>query len=442
MTDKSHDTDALLERLERLSAALGQAPLAPRPPASTAPAAAPSNHARNAGRGGLALATAMIAVGIALGGNLALIIPALVIGVLSGVLMIGGVGEAVLSSLPAGLAPKDPTRPHIGMGATIAHDAIIEPGATVEMGATVGSGVVVKRGAVVRMGATVHARVVLEEGAIVGWGSDVGAGATIGRKAVVGAGATVYGDTVVPPGTRLLPGATWVKGAGARIPGSEPARAAAAVANPAPDPREARINAACERIEAELRQAPEQVREYLGASDQTVSALRSTCLGLIERERMLRAESSPESLAFLDQEKTEIEKRISAATDDAVRRSLQQAVVAIEDQKRQRGLLGRSADRLDAELTRLVWTLDGMGAQLVRLRTAGLEATRAPDQEVLRSMRQLHDEIDAIADALEHVAREEQDAQAPASDARRMEPISPVSSEEVGTPGTRSRERA
>jgi hypothetical protein len=204
-------------------------------------------------------------------------------------------------------------------------------------------------------------------------------------------------------GTRLLPGATWTKGIGARAP--EHAQAVAPGKSPAPDAREARIQAACERIEVELRQAPERIREYLGASDPMVSALRATCLGLIERERLLRAESSPDRLAFLDQEKAELDKRIAAATDESVRRSLQQAVAAIEDQKRQRGLLRQSAERLDAELTRLVWTLEGMGAQLVRLRTAGLEAASAPEQEVLSSMRQLHVEIDAISNALEDVAR-------------------------------------
>jgi carbonic anhydrase/acetyltransferase-like protein (isoleucine patch superfamily) len=404
MTDSPHDTEALLQRLERLSAALGHAPLAPHPAASKISVPTPSKAARNAGRGGLALAMALLAVGIALGWNLALILPALVLGVLSGALMLHGVGEAVLSSLPAGLAPKDPTRPHIGMGATIANDAIIEPGATVEMGATIGSGVVVKRGAVVRMGATVHRGAVLEEGAVVGWGADVKGGAVIGRNVIVGAGATISGDAVVPAGTRLLPGATWTQGIGARASAPQPAQATA-LGSPAPDAREARIQAACERIEAELRQAPEQVREYLGASDPMMSALRATCLGLIERERVLLAESSPDRLAFLDQEKAELDKRIAIVTDERVRRSLQQTVAAIEDQKRQRGLLRQSAERLDAELTRLVWTLEGMGAQLVRLRTAVLEAASAPDQEVLSSMRQLHDEIDAITDALEDVAR-------------------------------------
>ncbi|MFP2907169.1 hypothetical protein ACLESD_19390, partial [Pyxidicoccus sp. 3LFB2] len=227
----------------------------------------------------------------------------------------------------------------------------------------------------------------------------------------------------VPPGTRLAPGSTWSSGVGAR---AEPRPVQPA---PVQDPREARILAACERIEAELRQAPQQVRELLGASGETARGLGETCLGLLRRERTLRSECSPESLAFLEKEKAELQRRSTEATDPSVRRSLSLAVEAIDDQLRQRGLMRQSAERLDAELTRLMWTLDGMGAQLVRLRSAGAEVAVAPNAEVLQSMQQLHDEIDAIADALEHVARGD------------LQPISPVDDVGSAPPGTRSRER-
>jgi hypothetical protein len=195
------------------------------------------------------------------------------------------------------------------------------------------------------------------------------------------------------------------------------------------DPREARILAACERIEAELRQAPESVRELLGATAETARGLRETCLSLLQRERTLRLESSAESLSFLDKEKQELQRRIMAATDPAVRQSLTQAVAAIDEQRRQRGLMHQSAERLDAELTRLTWTLDGMGAQLARLRAAGAEATSTPNTEVLQSMKQLHDEIDAIAEALEGVARGD------------MQPVSAVDSGSATPGSTRARER-
>jgi carbonic anhydrase/acetyltransferase-like protein (isoleucine patch superfamily) len=283
----------------------------------------------------------------------------------------------------------------IGMGATVASDARVEPGATVEMGATVEAGAVIKQGAVVRMGATVHARAVLEAGAVVGWGAEVGEGAVLEEKAVVGAGATVGSGARVPTGTRLLPGTTWTPGTNATAERGQ--------ATPE-DPRLARIGAACDRIGAELRQARPQVRALLGASDRTAAMLRTTCSALVAREQALRAECSPDRLAFLDHEREELQRRRAAATDERVRHSLSSAVEAIDDQKRQRALLATSAERLDAELTRMEWTLDGMAAQLVRLRTAGDDVAAAPSEEVLRSLGQLHDEIDAMAEALEHVA--------------------------------------
>jgi hypothetical protein len=60
-----------------------------------------------------------------------------------------------------------------------------------------------------------------------------------------------------------------------------------------------------------------------------------------------------------------------------------------------------------------------MGTQLVRLRTAGLEAGQAPSADVLQTVRQLHEEIDAIAEALEEVGRGDS----------RLEPVPEVSSE-------------
>jgi UDP-3-O-[3-hydroxymyristoyl] glucosamine N-acyltransferase len=61
----------------------------------------------------------------------------------------------------------------VGMGATVAADAVLEPGARVEMGASVGAGAVVRSDAVVRMGANVGARAVIERGALVSWGASV-----------------------------------------------------------------------------------------------------------------------------------------------------------------------------------------------------------------------------------------------------------------------------
>jgi hypothetical protein len=379
------DAGALQRRLARLERALGPAPLEGAQP----PKAGGLRTLLLCGFGvSLTVALAGLAGGdaaaLAGGGALSLASLAWLVGV-----------DRVRAKAFARRIGADRPPARIGMGATVSGDATLAPGATVEMGATVEDGVVLQRDAVVRMGATVHARVVVEEGAVVGWGAEVGAGAVLGAKVIVGAGATVQAGARVPAGMRLLPGTTWTPGMGAS--GASP--------SPSPeDPRLTRIDAACRQIESELRQGRPHVRELLGTSGGAVTALRATCSALVQREHALRAESSDERLAFLDREREELERRLAAARDERVRQSLSGAVAAIDDQKRQRASLATRADRLDAELTRMQWTLDGMAAQLVRLRTAGDDVATPPSDEVLRSLGQLHDEIDAMADALEHVS--------------------------------------
>jgi hypothetical protein len=70
---------------------------------------------------------------------------------------------------------------------------------------------------------------------------------------------------------------------------------------------------------------------------------------------------------------------------------------------RARNQLLNKADRLEAELTRLIWTIEGMGTELVRVRTAGTELYKGSTAEIAKSVEQLRDEIDTIARALEEV---------------------------------------
>jgi hypothetical protein len=171
------------------------------------------------------------------------------------------------------------------------------------------------------------------------------------------------------------------------------------------DPRTARAQAACDRLEAELRDAPDSVRAFLGDPAATVEALRRSCKNLLEREQALRAESAPEVLARLEEEREKLAARIEKESDEPILLALRGAVAAIDEQKRQRDQLRKSADRLEAEQTRLLYTLEGMAAQFVRLRTAGVEARLGPTGELERSGVQLKGEIEAIADALEEVSR-------------------------------------
>src|SRR5207244_1176707 len=120
---------------------------------------------------------------------------------------------------------------------------------------------------------------------------------------------------------------------------------------------------------AELRDSPERVREFLGGSALTIASLRQTSLDLLRRERALRAETS----ASLDEERAALQKRLAATSDAQIRASLDGALAAIDDTRKQNELIKLSADRLEAESTRLLYTLEGLAAQFARLRGAGAD---------------------------------------------------------------------
>ena len=162
---RSPSEHELLDSLARVSAALARTnagSLVAQRAAWSGPSAA----------GGVLLVSGAALVGVAALAGWWLLVPAAAL---------GAVGASLLAwRRPANAGPK---RAHIGMGATVAADARIEPGATVDMGATVRSGAVIRRGARVGMGATIGAGAVLEEDALIGWGATVGPNPAAREKA-------------------------------------------------------------------------------------------------------------------------------------------------------------------------------------------------------------------------------------------------------------------
>lgn len=380
---------SLRDSLARMQGVLAGPPLARLPPGPPAPPRA-SLAARAQQLGFLALF--FIVLGFATGQKSVIAI---------GVALAAAGG---MSMLPQLLARKGKNA--VGLGAEVAADAVLEPGATVEMGASVGSRAVVKAGAVIRMGATVHEGAIIERGAVVSWGADVHARAVVGAHAVVGAGADVHEDAVV--GENAVVGAGADVHAGARVQpglrlgaGSDFHGGMAALPAPSPDPRSERLAAVWRKLEEEWAASPATVRSFLGGSEDTLAALRSTCEALAARERALRFEADEAALKRLDDERAALLARIDAQPDEQIRASLRGAVAALDEQKRQREQVRLTADRLEAESTRLLYTLEGLAAQFVRLRSAGTET--APRAAVEQGVLQLRDELNAISDALEQV---------------------------------------
>lgn len=185
----------------------------------------------------------------------------------------------------------------------------------------------------------------------------------------------------------------------------DPVRGPAAPLRTAPqaDPRDLHVDAVCDRILAEIRAAPEVVKDIFIKPDETVAALRATCRDLTRRERDLRKFLSPEDDTRLSREREALQKRIDGEQDEVTKMRLASALAALEQQREQRLELTRAAARFDAEHTRISYTLESLYTQVVRMRSADSSSVDVAGAGLRRSLDMLSHEVDALADALEKV---------------------------------------
>jgi carbonic anhydrase/acetyltransferase-like protein (isoleucine patch superfamily) len=343
-----------------------------------------------------------------------LFIPAGALTLASGIVFIVRSAVTAVGRLPSAAGRSTV---HIGLGATVHASARIEPGAVVEMGAEVHAGAVVQSGAVIRMGATVGSNATVESGAVIGWGATVEDGATVQRNASVGAGATVGRGATLAEGHHVGAGGEVRASAATQLPRSS--KAASAAPPEREDGRARRIDEICDRLDAELEKGTAALRSFISADERSAASLRKACHELLSREKGLRREVSPELMARLDRERATLEQRISSTEDEQVRASLLRAAAALDEQREQRMLLSRNADRLDAELTRLLWSIESVVTQLVRARSPG--GTGA-DPELERGLSRVREELSAVNEALEAVDHQERAALRPEHDDDRPPP--------------------
>jgi hypothetical protein len=185
----------------------------------------------------------------------------------------------------------------------------------------------------------------------------------------------------------------------AKEPGAGPVTGAAV------DPRVARVDALCGKLLAELREGPAVLREVVHAPERTVEALRKGCHELVRRERQLRALATPEEARRLESEREALAARVSSEQDAVVRERLTGALEALDAQRRQRAELATAAARLEAEHTRLYYTLEGLYAQVLRVRSADTLGEDVAGAGLRHSVEQLSAEVDAVTQALEEVHR-------------------------------------
>ena len=194
------------------------------------------------------------------------------------------------------------------------------------------------------------------------------------------------------------------------------------------DPRDARVDGVCAKILNELKSAPASVKELVGNSDKTIEQLRATCRSLTQRERELRALVDPVDAERLAKEREQLVSRIANERDDVTKQRFSSALEALDQNLRQRGELTTAAARFEAEHTRIAYTLESLYTQILRLKSAD-SASHDPASAALRqSLAQLGEEMEAVAEAMEAVHRED------------LSPIAEVVSP-GSDPGKRERER-
>jgi len=173
----------------------------------------------------------------------------------------------------------------------------------------------------------------------------------------------------------------------------------------ADDPRMVRVDTLCDKLLGELRGGPAVLREVVHSPEQTVEALRKSCHELARRERELRALFSPEDERRLADEHAALTTRVEAEKDAVAKERLASALKVLEEQQRQRAELGTAASRLEAEHTRLYYTLENLYTQVLRVRTADSISEDVAGTGLRHSVEQLGAEMEAVTEALEEVHR-------------------------------------
>jgi hypothetical protein len=189
------------------------------------------------------------------------------------------------------------------------------------------------------------------------------------------------------------------------------------------DARLARVDELCDQLLADIRSGPAVLREIVQRPEEAVQALREGVHALERREREIRALARPEDDARLQSERDSLQRRLAAEQDAVTRQRLGQALEALDQQRNQRASLLTAASRLEAERTRLLYTLEGLHTQVLAVRsTAEAGQEEAAADRLRQSVDTLSGEVSAVAGALESVQAVDSGAVAtpaqPAPDAR------------------------
>jgi len=167
--------------------------------------------------------------------------------------------------------------------------------------------------------------------------------------------------------------------------------------------RESRVDGICDRLLSELKGGPPLLRELLRNPEETIEALRAASRELARRERNLRAALTDEEGGRLDRERTALSARVDATSDAVVKERLSGALAALDTQLTHRAELSTAVARIEAEGTRILYSLESLRAQVLRALAADSAASEVTRESLKGGLETLGAEIDAVATALEEV---------------------------------------
>jgi hypothetical protein len=169
---------------------------------------------------------------------------------------------------------------------------------------------------------------------------------------------------------------------------------------PPDDPTAARIQQLCDKLLAELESGPPIVREVVTEPRATIAGLRQACVQTARREHELRAVLAAQDESRLRAERDALAERLAAEQDAIVHDRLGQALAALDQQLVHRAALATAAARLEAENTRILYTIENVHMQLLRARSTDMGAPELGGR-LRDSLRELGTQVEAVAEALE-----------------------------------------
>jgi hypothetical protein len=167
--------------------------------------------------------------------------------------------------------------------------------------------------------------------------------------------------------------------------------------------RGSRVDGICDRLLDELKGAPPLVRELLRKPEETIEALRAASRELARRERNLRTALTDEEGERLAREQAALSARVEATSDAVVKERLSGALAALKAQLTHRAELSTAVARIEAEGTRILYSLESLRAQVLRALAADSAASEVTRESLKGGLETLSAEIDAVATALEEV---------------------------------------